>query len=79
MSELAQSDDTSITPAHTKQALWEFVRVCLKIGATSFGAPTAHIAMMEKEIVQKRNWVSEQHFLDPVSYTHLTLPTIYSV
>jgi chromate transport protein ChrA len=71
MSELAQSDETSITPAHTKQALWEFVRVCLKIGATSFGAPTAHIAMMENEFVRRRKWISEELFLDALSAANL--------
>lgn len=71
MSELAQSDDTPITPAHTKQALWEFVLVCLKIGATSFGAPTAHIAMMENEFVRRRKWISEELFLDALSAANI--------
>ncbi|MGB4594410.1 MAG: chromate efflux transporter, partial [Anaerolineaceae bacterium] len=71
MSELVPSDNLPITPAHTKEALWEYVRVCLKIGATSFGAPTAHIAMMENEFVRRHKWVSEELFLDALSAANL--------
>ena len=49
----------------------EIAGVFLKLGTISFGGPVAHIAMMEKEIVQKRNWVSEQHFLDLIGATNL--------
>jgi len=42
----------------------EIAKVFLKSGTISFSGPAAHIAMMEKEVVQKRNWLSEQHFLD---------------
>jgi len=71
MSDLVQSNDLPITPAHTKEALWEFVRICLKIGATSFGAPTAHIAMMENEFVRRHKWISEELFLDALSAANL--------
>ena len=47
-----------------RSRLIELMLVCLKIGATSFGSPTAHIAMMENEFVRKRHWLSEEHFLD---------------
>ena len=52
----------------------EIAKVFLKLGTISFGGPAAHIAMMEKEIVQKRNWVSEQHFLDLIGATNLVDP-----
>ena len=47
-----------------KARLLELFLVTLKIGMTSFGAPTAHIAMMENEFVRKRKWITEEHFLD---------------
>ncbi len=71
MSEFTQNEFAPITPAHTKAALWEFVRVCLKIGATSFGAPTAHIAMMENEFVRRHKWISEELFLDALSAANI--------
>ena len=46
-------------------------RVFLRLGFVAFGGPAAHIAMMEKEVVQKRGWMSEQHFLDLVGATNL--------
>jgi chromate transporter len=49
----------------------EIAKVFLKLGTISFGGPAAHIAMMEKEIVQKRNWLSEQHFLDLIGATNI--------
>lgn len=71
MSEQGSTDSIQITPARTKQALWEYVAVCLKIGATSFGAPTAHIAMMENEFVKRRKWISEELFLDTLSAANI--------
>lgn len=45
--------------------------VNLKIGCTSFGAPTAHIAMMEDEYVRKRKWLTAEHFLDLLAAANL--------
>jgi len=43
----------------------------LKMGLVAFGGPAAHIAMMEEEFVDKRQWVSPQHFLDLIGATNL--------
>jgi chromate transporter len=43
----------------------------LRIGATAFGGPAAHIAMMRQEIVARRGWIDEQHFLDMLGATNL--------
>lgn len=49
----------------------ELARIFLKLGATSFGGPAAHIAMMEDEFVKRRGWLSHQQFLDMLSATNL--------
>jgi len=51
--------------------LKELAYVFLKLGATAFGGPAAHIAMMRQEIVIKRQWITEEHFLDMIGGTNL--------
>ena len=49
----------------------ELIMLFLKLGATAFGGPAAHIAMMEEEVVNRRRWLTRQHFLDLVGATNL--------
>lgn len=65
----ADAAKAALLPLKTR--LLELFLVCLKIGLTSFGAPTAHIAMMENEFVRKNKWVTEEHFLDLLSAANL--------
>ncbi len=51
--------------------LLEVAQVFFKLGLFAFGGPAAHIAMMEAEVVEKRKWMSKQHFLDLVGATNL--------
>ncbi|WP_406843453.1 chromate efflux transporter [Flavobacterium soyae] len=51
--------------------LKEIACVFLKLGITAFGGPAAHIAMMQQEVVIKRQWMSEEHFLDLIGATNL--------
>jgi chromate transporter len=43
----------------------------LRIGATAFGGPAAHIPVIRQEVVLKRKWLTEQEFLDLLSVTNL--------
>jgi chromate transporter len=54
-----------------KGDLKEVAKLFLKLGLTAFGGPAAHIAMMRQEVVIKRNWLTEQHFLDLIGATNL--------
>ncbi len=51
--------------------LKEVALLFLKLGTISFGGPAAHIAMMNDEVVKKRKWITEQHFLDLIGATNL--------
>ena len=51
--------------------LKEVALVFLKLGFLGFGGPAMHIAMMEKEVVEKRKWMSHDHFLDLVGATNM--------
>jgi chromate transporter len=46
-------------------------RLFLRLGATSFGGPAAHIALMEDEVVHRRGWLTREQFLDFVGATNL--------
>lgn len=49
----------------------EIMAVFLKLGIFAFGGPAAHVAMMESEIVEKRQWVTKEKFIDMLGFTSL--------
>ena len=51
--------------------LAEATRVWWKIGILSFGGPAAQIALTHKEVVENRSWLSEQQFLNALSFCML--------
>jgi chromate transporter len=51
--------------------LKDIAKLFLKLGIIGFGGPAAHIAMMQEEVVVKRKWLTEQHFLDLIGATNL--------
>ncbi|WP_411766158.1 chromate efflux transporter [Winogradskyella sp. A3E31] len=51
--------------------LKEIAKLFFKLGSIAFGGPAAHIAMMEDEVVKKRKWMTQEHFLDLVGATNL--------
>ncbi|WP_312176261.1 chromate efflux transporter [Chryseobacterium sp.] len=51
--------------------LKDIARLFLKLGIIGFGGPAAHISMMQNEVVTKRKWISQQHFLDLIGATNL--------
>lgn len=48
------------------QSAAEVLRVFLKLGATSFGGPIAHIGYFREEFVVRRKWIDEHAFADLV-------------
>ncbi len=70
-SETLLENDQDVSAIPLKTRLFELFWVCLKIGLTSFGAPTAHIAMMEREFVRRHKWITEKHFLDLLAAANL--------
>src|SRR6266700_764070 len=61
------------TETEKKQSnrLAEVASLFLRLGFTAFGGPAAHIAMMRREIVQRRGWISEERFLDLLGIVNL--------
>ncbi len=72
----APSEATASTPATRAAgpeptAIRELALLFLRLGATAFGGPAAHIAMMQDEVVRRRRWMSEERFLDLLGATNL--------
>ncbi|HMH22483.1 MAG TPA: chromate efflux transporter [Puia sp.] len=55
----------------SRTSLKELAWLFLRLGLTAFGGPAAHIAMMQKEVVDNRKWMDHQHFLDLIGATNL--------
>ena len=49
----------------------ELAKLFLKLGVIGFGGPAAHIAMMEDEVVRRRNWLTREDFLDLLGAANL--------
>jgi chromate transporter len=44
--------------------LGELARTFTWLGLTAFGGPAAHIAIMQRELVERRGWVTPERYLD---------------
>lgn len=54
-----------------KPSLKELAIVFFRLGAIAFGGPAAHVAMMDDEIVKRRQWMSREDLLDLMGVTNL--------
>jgi chromate transporter len=54
-----------------RTSLREIGGLFLRLGATAFGGPAAHVAMMRDEVVDRRGWLTQGEFFDLVSATNL--------
>lgn len=55
----------------TRPTFEEMTRVFGRIGLLSFGGPAGQVALMHKELVDDRQWISEDHFLRALNFCHL--------
>jgi chromate transporter len=65
-SEAAATDRMSAPPS-----FGEAFRFWVKLGFISFGGPAGQIAIMHRELVERRRWISEAHFLHALNYCML--------
>ena len=52
-------------------AFAEAFRFWVKLGFISFGGPAGQIAIMHRELVDRRRWISEERFLHALNYCML--------
>ncbi|UWR73819.1 chromate efflux transporter [Phaeobacter inhibens] len=62
------SPDPKVQPQAHAIAMADLIRVFGRIGLMSFGGPAAQIALMHKELVEDRPWLSEAGFLRALSF-----------
>ncbi|MEL6518022.1 MAG: chromate efflux transporter [Pseudomonadota bacterium] len=55
----------------SERSLGELTRIFGRIGILSFGGPAAQIALMHRELVDERPWLTEQQFLNALSFCML--------
>ncbi|MEO1238984.1 MAG: chromate efflux transporter [Pseudomonadota bacterium] len=52
-------------------SLIDLTRIFARIGVVSFGGPAAQIALMQRELVDERTWLTEDQFLRALSFCML--------
>ncbi|WP_370290144.1 chromate efflux transporter [Nocardioides sp.] len=58
-------------PARSAGSTREVVLTFLRLGVIAFGGPAAHIALMREELVRRKQWVSDERFVDLMGATNL--------
>ena len=56
---------------HSRVSFAEALRYWLKLGFISFGGPAGQIAIMHRELVEQRRWISERRYLHALNYCML--------
>src|SRR5438876_11285914 len=65
----ARRDEDNTAPASA--SIGEALGFWLKLGFISFGGPAGQIAIMHKELVERRRWIGEERFLHALNYCML--------
>lgn len=63
--------NTATSAEADKPSLREATRVWAKVGMLSFGGPAGQIAVMHRELVERRKWISDARFLHALNYCML--------
>jgi chromate transporter len=61
----------AVTDPPRATRLRELVAVFGTLGVIGFGGPAAHIALMRREVVERRRWLTDQGMVDLVGITNL--------
>ena len=71
MLEPTSVSDPEKAPGETTVSFALALRVWAKIGLLGFGGPAGQIALMHRELVEERRWISESRFLHALNYCML--------
>lgn len=59
--------DASSAATSSRESPWQVFLVFLRLGLTSFGGPVAHLGFFRTEFVERRHWLTEEHYADVVA------------
>src|SRR5258706_510735 len=68
---MAASQELTTDSTTKRIPLPEIARMFFLLGILGFGGPAAHIALMENELVTRREWLSREYFLDLLAAINL--------
>lgn len=55
---------------HSGPSFADLVKTFARIGCLSFGGPAGQIALMHREVVEERGWISEEQYLHALNFCH---------
>ena len=67
----AEQERERSAPETRRVHFTEALRFWVKLGFISFGGPAGQIALMHRELVERRRWLSEERFLHALNYCML--------
>src|SRR5262245_61773565 len=70
-SEAGEPLESNLSAASRSVSFAEAFRFWVKLGFISFGGPAGQIAIMYRELVERRRWLSEERFLHALNYCML--------
>jgi chromate transporter len=59
------------TSDHAPYTLWQIVRYFLWLGAAGFGGPVALVGYMQRDLVERRGWISEADYKEGLALAQL--------
>jgi chromate transporter len=68
---ISSPTDNATTTQVEAPSFAQALKFWIKLGFISFGGPAGQIAIMHKELVQERRWISESRFLHALNYCML--------
>jgi len=70
MNDIAAKEST-IAPEAARYTLWQLVRYMLGLGTWGFGGPVALVGYMYRDLVEKRQWISETDYKEGLTLAQL--------
>ena len=71
MAEQKESNESTGSASPRTVGFAEAFRYWVRLGFTSFGGPAGQIAIMQRDLVDRKKWISQERFLHALSYCML--------